>query len=104
MRSRRNRYVVIVYPALVAACASSTRLMTFAEYRETSHPVPYILRGASGRGQLLYYGAAHVYDADHPTIADIQRRWDSFMPTYALNEGGTPPVYETVAETVGRNG
>jgi hypothetical protein len=78
--------------------------MTFAEYRDITHPVPYILTGASAQGQLLYYGAAHVYEADHPQIAEIQRRWEVFRPTYALNEGGTPPVYDTVAETVGRNG
>ena len=78
--------------------------MTFAEYEKVQLEVPYIVDITGDRGQLIYYGAAHVYDAKHPQIADIQRRWNRFRPTYALNEGGTPPIFSTLDETVGRNG
>jgi hypothetical protein len=49
---------------------------------------PYILSiDPEGPGALLYYGASHTRDADHPQIADIASRWDAFEPTVALYEG-----------------
>ena len=103
----RWRLVVLsVYTAIVVAtCASlPPKLMTFAEYEKVQFEVSYIVTITGHHGQLIYYGAAHVYDAKHPQIADIQRRWHRFRPTYALNEGGTPPIFSTLEDTVGRNG
>jgi hypothetical protein len=93
-----------VLAILLACTTAAPGIMTFEAYRRTEHPTPYIIQLSVPRGSLLYYGAAHVYDATHPQILDIQRRWAQFKPTYALNEGGTPPVLDTVEETVGRNG
>jgi len=51
---------------------------------------PYILQiDASDGGSLLYYGASHTNDPNHPQIADITSRWDAFHPTVALYEGRT---------------
>jgi len=49
---------------------------------------PYILRiDTNATGSLLYYGASHTNDPDHPQIADITSQWDAFRPTVALYEG-----------------
>lgn len=90
---------------LLGACASARPgIMSFDAYRRVQHAVPYVLELDAPPGRLLYYGGAHVYADDHPQIADIQTRWASFRPTYALNEGGDPPVFDTIEETVSRNG
>jgi len=78
--------------------------MSFEAYQNVEHKFPYVIEIAAPRGRLLYYGANHVYAADNPQIADIQTRWAQLRPTYALNEGGAPPVFESLEETVGRNG
>lgn len=49
---------------------------------------PYILHIDTERaGALLYYGASHTRDPEHPQIADITSRWRAFKPTAALYEG-----------------
>ena len=49
---------------------------------------PYILEIQSAdRGAMLYYGASHTRDSNHPQIADIETRWHNFKPTVALCEG-----------------
>lgn len=49
---------------------------------------PYILHSDTGdAGALIYYGASHTNDPNHPQIADITSRWDAFHPTVALYEG-----------------
>jgi hypothetical protein len=101
---RRNAVLLTVALTFALSCAVPPRLMTFAEYRKTRHDIPCILEGSLGQGHLFYYGAAHVFDAGHQQIEDILKRWSAFRPTLALNEGGTPPVFDTIAETVGRNG
>lgn len=97
---------VFTFAVFTATCASSPPgIMSFDAYRQVEHPTPYVLELAtSADHQLLYYGSAHVYVADDPQIVDIQARWSQFKPTFALNEGGNPPVLETLEETVGRNG
>jgi hypothetical protein len=91
---------------LVAACvaAPSPKIMTWEEYGSISHPYPYILRLGSAKGQLLYFGSRHVYDPAHAQVAEIQKLWTEFAPTMALNEGGDPPVAETIEEAVGQFG
>jgi hypothetical protein len=49
---------------------------------------PYILRiDTEDAGSLLYYGASHTRNPEHPQIADITSRWNMFKPTVALHEG-----------------
>lgn len=47
----------------------------------------YVLNAASGEGALLYFGAKHSRDADHPQWAEIEAKWRDFRPTVALHEG-----------------
>ena len=90
----------------LASCGRETshRLMTFQEYREIDHPVPYILRLEQGERGLLYFGARHVFDPADLQIDAIERMWEEFHPTVAFNEGGNPPVLATREEAVGRIG
>ena len=49
---------------------------------------PYVLKvDPAEKGAILYYGASHTIDSDHPQIADIETRWKAFKPTVALCEG-----------------
>lgn len=52
-----------------------------------AHPEPYVLALERGNGALLYYGAHHADELDHPQLADIRARWAAFRPTVALCEG-----------------
>jgi hypothetical protein len=91
--------------SLLPGCATTAPpVMSYEAYRNIKHPTPYVLELPAPTGRLLYYGASHVYEVQHSQITEIQERWATFRPTYALNEGGEPPVFETVAETVGRHG
>ena len=87
---------------LVATCvgAPQPKIMTWEEYGAISHPYPYILRLGSTEGQLLYFGSRHVYDPADPLVAEIEKLWGEFAPTMALNEGGAPPVAETIQDAV----
>jgi hypothetical protein len=100
------RFLVVLSAALTtAACASATPgLMSFREYAARRHTFPQILQIQGASGVLLYYGVAHTSDPANSQIGEIQRLWEAFRPTFAFNEGGTPPVLDTIEETVGRYG
>jgi hypothetical protein len=78
--------------------------MSFREYAAQPHTFPQTLQLQGGSGTLFYYGVAHTNDPADPQIAEIQRFWREFRPTFAFNEGGAPPVLDTLEETVGRYG
>lgn len=91
--------------ALSLACATRPpSVMSFQEYAATRHTFPQVLRAQGGAGSLLYYGVAHTNDPTDGQVAEIQRLWNEFRPTAAFNEGGAPPVLETLEETVSRYG
>lgn len=81
-----------VYPAsAVAHIDLPHRLRNGPEHdaaRQRNGGNPYILEAdAEGPGALVYYGASHTQDPDHPQVADITARWEAFGPTVALYEG-----------------
>ena len=56
--------------------------------RERNGGNPYILEiDSEGDGSLIYYGATHTADPEHPQTSDITSRWRKFKPTVALYEG-----------------
>lgn len=86
-----------------SACARQAvepPLMSYAAYPRVTHPVPYVLEYDGPRGALLYYGSRHTYDAADPQVIEIQSLWESFRPTLAFNEGGSPPAEESVASAM----
>ena len=102
---KRPRRLLVLAAAAITACASADPgLMSFREYAARRHTFPQILQIQAASGALFYYGVAHTSDPANPQIAEIQRFWHAFRPTFAFNEGGAPPVLDTVEETVGRYG
>lgn len=98
-------WLLVASTVLSAACATrNARLMSFREYGAALHSFPTVLRLQGRTGTLLYYGVAHTSDPANPQVEEIQRLWTEFQPTAAFNEGGAPPVLETLEETVGRYG
>jgi hypothetical protein len=79
-------------------------IMTYKEYGRIRHGRPYVLQLKSGAGELLYFGAGHVYRVEDPQIAEIERRFVEFRPTVVLNESQTPPVEATRELAVTRYG
>lgn len=72
-----------------AAIELSIGLRTWPEHHALFPPGtdPYVLEIEHAPGALLYYGAMHSRDPDHPQKSDIEKRWQAFKPTVALCEG-----------------
>lgn len=72
-----------------AAIELSSRLRSWPEH-DALYPSgtdPYPLEIDHDPGALLYYGAKHSRDPDHPQRIDIEKKWRAFKPTVALCEG-----------------
>ena len=79
-------------------------IMTYEEAAKSRHSFPYVIKLRAGKGTLLYFGALHNNDPKHPQNEQIQRRWKSFRPSIAFNEGGDPPTLKVAEEAVSRFG
>ena len=77
-----------------------SRLMTWPEYAQLRPEWPYVLRLSASRGELLYFGAVHTSDPDHPQLEEIEREWERFQPDIAFTEGGLPPIAATRDEAI----
>lgn len=96
---------ILALLALTPGCAArAASIMSFDEYAEVIHGVPYVLECSGGGGRLLLYGSAHLYDPLAPQLADIEQHWMRMRPTLALNEGGNPPVALTREDAIRRAG
>ena len=95
---------VVAPPASGQTIPQEPEIMTYKEYGRIRHERPYLLQLKSGPGELLYFGAGHIYRLDDPQIAEIERRFAEFRPTIVLNESQTPPVETTRELAVERYG
>ena len=77
-----------------------SQLMTWPEYAQLRPEWPYVLRLSASPGELLYFGAVHTSDPDHPQLEEIEREWERFQPDIAFTEGGLPPLAATRDEAV----
>ena len=84
----------VVTATCVQAQSPEQSILTYKQYASIQHKSPYILEFRAGAGMLLFYGAEHTGDPKDPQIADIERRWATFHPTVAYNEGGDPPTLD----------
>jgi hypothetical protein len=101
----KSLLVISVLGMVGCATSSPPHLMTFAEYRRVNHSVPYVLRMNGAQAALLYFGAEHIVGKpSHPQVQEIMKLWASFRPTLALNEGGDPPVADSIEEGVAKYG
>lgn len=78
--------------------------ISYSEYAESDHAIPYVLLYETRAGALLFFGSDHVNDPDHEQTEQITNHWSHFGPTLALNEGGHPPTERTAEEAVSRHG
>jgi hypothetical protein len=64
-------------------------VMSDADYDavHNTFPRPFVVAIERAPGAVLLYGATHTRDPEHPEIADIRKRWESFRATVALVEG-----------------
>jgi hypothetical protein len=61
-------------------------------------------RSTRAGGVLLYYGAAHSRDPQHPQFAEIEARWKGLKPTVAFYEGPARPIADSATDTIMRFG
>jgi hypothetical protein len=94
----------LMSPASAATQQKGAGLMSYDEYAKARHPYPYVVEIQAGEGALLYFGAQHINDPKHSQVTEIEKQWRQFHPALAFNEGGDPPVAQSVEEAVGRFG
>jgi hypothetical protein len=79
----------------------STPVMSWAEYEQVRHVVPYVLDiSAKGGGRLIYVGSDHTKDPESLSIRTIESLWAQSRPELAFNEGGYPPVAPSREEAI----
>jgi hypothetical protein len=70
-----------------------------------SGPGSYILAVNSIQaGGLIYFGAFHTVDAEHPQFSRLERQWRQFAPDIALSEGCLWPVEVSRSESIRKYG
>jgi len=94
LQSARHVWPVLLlaFTAVAWPQTAEQSILTYKQYASIQHKSPYVLEFKAGAGSLLFYGAEHTGDPKDPQIADIERRWAAFHPTFAYNEGGDPPT------------
>lgn len=79
--------------------------MTFEEYKNIEHSVPYVLHLKDKSGaELLYYGARHSYDPSDPMFDEMTARFQVFQPKIAFVEGGVVPTVADRNEMIRQDG
>lgn len=92
--------LVLVFTTVAWPQTAEQSILTYKQYASIQHKSPYVLEFKAGAGALLFYGAEHTGDPKDPQIADIERRWAAFHPTFAYNEGGDPPTLDDPGSAV----
>ena len=77
------------------------RIMSFEDYLKIKHPVPYIFELHKGQKALLYLGAQHSADSNHPQFGAFKSDFERFKPELVLLEGGDwPEKYASEQEAI----
>ena len=61
--------------------------MTFKEYAEQHHDIPYVFELEKGPKKLVYYGSDHSNDPAHRIFNDIEQRFNNASPQIVIVEG-----------------
>jgi len=91
---------VLLCAVLATSQDSEKSILSYQQYGAIEHQNPYVLEFKTASGMLLFYGSEHTVDPKNPQIGDIENRWHAFQPTVAYNEGGNPPTWEDLGESV----
>ena len=73
---------------------AAARILSYAEYAAIEHPVPYVVEFRGDHNRLLLFGSRHTSDPADPMFDELEQRFRSLKPSFALHEG-TPPAIET---------
>jgi hypothetical protein len=90
--------------SVVSGQEKEVSLMTYDEYVKVSPSFPYIVKLKIGKGELLYFGAQHIYDPKNAQTAQIEKLWKEFRPTVAYHESSGTSLSKTVEDAVGKSG
>ena len=96
--------VLLLAFSVVTAQEKDAKIMTYDEYVRASPGFPYIIKLQIGKGELLYFGAQHIYDPKNPQTAQIEKLWKEFRPTVAYHESTGTSLSKTVEEAVSTSG
>jgi hypothetical protein len=66
--------------------------MTWQEYQQGHFEKPYIFHHRAAAGNLIYFGAEHSNQPEHPQFTLIEKLWQELRPQVALVEGRLPPT------------
>lgn len=80
------------------------RSIAWEDYVSQPRNEPYVLEFKEGIYSLLYYGAFHKVDIEHPQFEDIEERWEEFNPTLAFCEGGIWPLERSRDDAIRKYG
>lgn len=90
----------------IEACAE--RLVGYAQWPHvTDRPWRLWLDDEANGSTLVYYGAIHSRDPDHPQVAEIEEAWGDLRPEVAFYEGpdrGIEPDLRSTVRTAGESG
>lgn len=102
MPGRHVGHVVAALTVFLAGCSAGVRgrLMTWHEYQQIYHVVPYVLDISCDKGRLVYVGSNHTNDVTSLSSAVIESLWSQVNPQLAFNEGGDPPTEASKEEAV----
>ncbi len=98
--------LILVLSAATNSCLSFKFLRSISREDYFSQPRndPYVLELREGTSELLYYGAFHKVDLEHPQFMDIEERWKKFQPTVAFCEGIIWPLEKSRKEAIRKHG
>jgi hypothetical protein len=96
--------LVLSLSSLACLPFKSRKSISWEDYISQPRNEPYILELEEGRSRLLYYGAFHKVDLEHPQFMDIEERWEDFQPTVAFCEGHIWPLEKSRQEAIRRHG
>lgn len=107
--AQRTKLLAVVLGLMLLggpACLSKSYsgLLSWEEYYSGERSGPYVLEMGNDKAQLLYYGAFHSVDIQHPQFEDLERRWEAFRPDVAFSEGCLWPLEDSREEAIRRHG
>lgn len=99
-------FIILVFSLSSLCCMpfKFRRSISWKDYASQPRNEPYVLEFEEGTFGLLYYGAFHKVDLEHPQFEDIEERWDEFNPSVAFCEGSIWPLEETRQEAIRKHG
>ena len=85
-------------------------LMSFDEYDDTKHAVPYTYILSRGKQYIFYFGSRHSFDPTDTQFAKIESFWNDFLEKtqgqsrIAFLEGGNRPALSAREEAIHQGG